>query len=441
MSAYNYNIHYISFGCKVNLYETAHLRHMFISEGFDPVENEEDADIVLINTCTVTAESDKKLRKTINRIRRVNPGAIIALTGCFPQAFPNEAKALGVEIITGSRNKTELLPLIKEYFALPSPVMSVPSIAKSHDFESMVGCTDGEKTRAFLKIQDGCDRYCSYCIIPKARGGMASRNLNEIRAETEFASATGHREIVLVGINLASYGIEEGLTIADAIDTVATVKGIERIRLGSLEPEMLTDGIIERMAEQKKLCPHFHLSLQSGCDRTLKAMKRRYTTAEYREIVVKLREKFKNCAITTDIMVGFPDETDDDFAESCRFVEEIGFSQAHIFAYSRRKGTVAYSMENQVDEKLKRERAERMSKITILSQKRYLSSQVGRVVPVLFERESSPDFHNGHSPEYMFIKVPKKSCEKSLRNMIFYVRILKIENNCAVGEIISPDEL
>ena len=434
-------IHYISFGCKGKLYETEYLKGAFSSEGFTTADSEDNADIFVINTCTVTAESDKKLKKTVKHIKNRFPDAITLLTGCYVQAFPEEARNTGADILVGNRSKNHIVQLVREYLSDRKKSEEIADIAHSRNFEPMTLTSLESKTRAFLKIQDGCDRYCSYCIIPTARGRCCSKPPEDIRNEAKLLAQKGYKEIVLVGINLSFYGKEYSLTLSDAIEIVGETDGIERIRLGSLEPEMITDDDIKRMSAQKKLCPQFHLSLQSGCDKTLKAMNRHYTADEYRTLVGKLRKSFENCAITTDIMAGFPGETDEDFLESCRFVEEIGFSDAHIFAYSRRYGTKAYSMDNQVDENVKKQRAKRLSEITINSQKRYLSRQVGRIVPVLFERESSPDFHNGHSPEYMFIKVPKKSCEKSLRNMIFYVRILEIENNCAVGEIISPDEL
>ena len=292
-------------------------------------------------------------------------------------------------------------------------------------------------TRAFLKIQDGCNQFCTYCIIPKARGRICSKPVDEIKKEVEILAENGYKEVVIVGINLSFYGKEFGLRLIDAIETVCSVDGIERVRLGSLEPEVISDEDIERMSRQKKLCPQFHLSLQSGCDRTLKAMNRHYTSEEYAEIVSKLRSAFENCAITTDIMVGFPDETEDDFEKSYNFVKKMNFSQAHIFPYSKRKGTLAYKMENQVNESIKKERAKKMAELTKKSYTEFMKSHINGVYPVLFEREQSPEFHNGHTPDYLFIKVLKKSCEKSLRNQIFYVKIDKIENDCCIGHIIQ----
>ena len=430
-------IHYITFGCKVNLYETECMKELLVSEGYETAKSENDADIFLINTCTVTSESDKKIRKTVNRIRKSHPDSVIVLTGCFVQAFPDKAKELGVEILIGNGNKTEILSALRQYHKCKVSQLYIDDNSVNSAFEPM--CLGGfqKKTRAFLKIQDGCNQFCSYCIIPKARGRICSKPVDEIRKEVEILAENGYKEVVIVGINLSFYGKEFGLRLIDAIETVCSVDGIERVRLGSLEPEVISDEDIERMSRQKKLCPQFHLSLQSGCDRTLKAMNRHYTSEEYAEIVSKLRSAFENCAITTDIMVGFPDETEEDFEKSYNFVKKMNFSQAHIFPYSKREGTIAYKMENQVNESVKNERAKKMTEITDKSHIEFMKSHINGVYPVLFEREQSPEFHNGHTPDYLFIKVLKKSCEKSLRNQIFYVKIDKIENDCCIGHIIQ----
>jgi len=430
-------IHYMTFGCKVNLYETECIKELLVSEGYEIAESEKNADIFIINTCTVTSESDKKLRKTVNRIRKLSPDSIIALIGCFVQAFPDKAKELNAEILIGNGNKTEILSALRQYHECKAKQLYINDNSVDSRFEPM--CLGGfqKKTRAFLKIQDGCNQFCTYCIIPKARGRICSKPVDEIRKEVEILAENGYKEVVIVGINLSFYGKEFGLRLIDAIETVCSVDGIERVRLGSLEPEVISDEDIERMSRQKKLCPQFHLSLQSGCDRTLKAMNRHYTSEEYAEIVKKLRSTFKNCAITTDIMVGFPDETEEDFEKSYNFVKNMNFSQAHIFPYSKREGTIAYKMENQVDETIKNERAKKMAAVTGKSHIEFMESHINGVYPVLFEREQSLEFHNGHTPDYLFIKVLKKSCEKSLRNQIFYVKIDKIENDCCIGHIIQ----
>lgn len=429
--------YYISFGCKVNLYETECIRSLLCDNGISLAKSEPEADIFVINSCTVTSSGDKKLRQTLHGIKRDYPNALTVLTGCYPQAFPDEAKLLGADITVGSKNKTDISRLIKEFTDKKERLFDIPDISASSSFEPMSVGGFEEKTRAFVKIQDGCNRFCSYCIIPKARGRICSKPIEDVKNEITALASHGYKEVVLVGINLSFYGNEYGLRLVDAIETACAVEGIERVRLGSLEPEILSDSDIKRMSEQPKLCPQFHLSLQSGCEKTLKAMNRHYSPEQYAEIVQKLRTSFDNCAITTDIMVGFPDETDEDFEESCEFVKKIAFSQAHIFPYSRRKGTVAYSMSNQVPDDIKKHRAKVMAELADNLRSEYLKSQVGKVFPVLFEREASPDFHNGHSPNYLFIKVPKKSCEKSLRNDIFYVKIERIEKDYCIGRIIE----
>jgi len=413
------------------------MKELLVSEGYKSAESEDDADIFLINTCTVTSESDKKLRKTINRIRKSHSKSIIALTGCFVQAFPDKAKELNVEILIGNGNKTEIVIALREYSRCKAYQLYINDNSVNSEFEPMCLCGFQRKTRAFLKIQDGCNQFCTYCIIPKARGRICSKPVDEIKKEVEILAGNGYKEVVIVGINLSFYGKEFGLRLIDAIETVCSVDGIERVRLGSLEPEVISEEDIERMSKLKKLCPQFHLSLQSGCDRTLKAMNRHYSSEEYAEIVEKLRSAFKNPAITTDIMVGFPDETEEDFEKSYNFVKKMNFSQAHIFPYSRREGTIAYKMENQVNESVKNERSKKMAEITTKSHIEFMKSHINGVYPVLFEREQSTEFHNGHTPDYLFIKVLKKSCEKSLRNQIFYVKIDKIENDCCIGHIIQ----
>lgn len=406
------------------------------SHGHETAKNEYEADIFLINSCTVTAESDKKLRKTVNRIKKLYPDKVIAVTGCFVQAFPEKASSLGADILVGNGNKTKILQAINDYLLCNVNQLYIDKNALHSGFEPMQLNGFQKKTRAFLKIQDGCNQFCTYCIIPKARGRICSKPIEDIKKEISILAENGYKEVVLVGINLSFYGKEFGLRLIDAIETACSVEGIERVRLGSLEPEIISDEDIERMSKQKKLCPQFHLSLQSGCDKTLRAMNRHYTCEEYEKIVCKLRSAFKNCAITTDIMVGFPDETDEDFQKSCEFVKKIKFSQSHIFPYSRREGTVAFNMENQIDESVKAERVKKMLKITEESRIEFMNSHINGVYPVLFEREQSPEYHNGHTPDYLFIKVLKKSYEKDLRNQIFYVKIDKIENDCCIGHII-----
>lgn len=431
-------VNFITFGCKVNIYETENMKENFSSQGFTITDNESDCDIYVINTCTVTSYSDKKIRQTIHRLRRNNPSALIVLTGCFPQAFAKEAEEISeADIITGTKNRAVLPQLIKDYLNEKSRIVSISEYGCNDSFEKMENLQYADKTRAFLKIQDGCNMFCTYCIIPYSRGRFRSKAIEDIIIETTALAQNGYKEVVLVGINLCFYGVEFGKRLIDAIEAVCNVDGIERVRLGSLEPAVISDEDIAKMASLKKLCPQFHLSLQSGCDRTLKAMNRKYTSEEYESIITKLRSAFDNCSITTDIMVGFPDETEEDFKQSLEFVEKIGFSKAHIFPYSRRSGTPADKMENQVPEHIKTERAEKMKEITDISHKEFLQSQVGKTCKVLFERAKISTEQHGYTPNYTKVKILSENPLKSLRNEILYVKIEKLVDDYCLGTIIN----
>ena len=429
-------VNFISFGCKVNLYETENMKQTFLFNGFDVLNDESGADIFVINSCTVTSTSDKKIRQTIHRLKKENPGSIIVLTGCFPQAFKSEAEKLyDADIVTGSKNRNDVINLVKQYMLNNERIIKISDYEKSDTFETMKNYEFVDKTRAFIKIQDGCDQFCSYCIIPTARGRIRSKPLADLREEVLGLAEAGHKEIVLVGINLSFYGKEFGLRLVDAVELCCSIDGIERVRLGSLEPEIISNEDILRMSKLEKLCPQFHLSLQSGCDKTLKEMNRKYTSQEYYELVVKLRTAFENCSITTDIMVGFPGETDDDFNESLKFVEKVNFNKAHIFPYSKREGTVAASRTNHVDNSIKSKRAKLMAEVTDKSQLENLKNQIDKVFPVLFERENCTEFHQGYAPNYTLVKINAKKSDKSLRRKIFYVKIKGIEKDFCIGEI------
>lgn len=429
---------FITFGCKVNIYETEIMKNMFRENGYTVSDSEKDSDIFVINSCTVTAYSDKKIRQTIHRLKRNYPQSVIALTGCYPQAFKDEAdKIAEADIVTGTKNRKNICLLVNEYINNKNKVISVYERENSDSFEDMINTGYTDKTRAFVKIQDGCNMFCSYCIIPYSRGRFRSKPMDRLAEEIEALALNGYKEIVLVGINLSFYGIEYGLRLVDAIEAVCAVKGIERVRLGSLEPEVISDEDIKRMSEQGKLCPQFHLSLQSGCDRTLKAMNRRYTSSEYKELAEKLRDNFTDCSITTDIMVGFPDETEEDFCHSLEFAKFMEFSSAHIFPYSPRKGTPASEMENQVPESIKTERVKLMTEAVELSKRKFLLSQTGNVYPVLFEKEKNDLEHHGYTPNYTKVKILTKNSEKSLRSKVFYVKIVGLENDYCLGDIVN----
>lgn len=427
-------VHVITLGCKVNQYESQAMLQQLLHAGFSPSMGE-SADVVLINSCTVTATSDHKVRQTLHRARRQNPGAVIVLTGCMPQAFPEEAEALAeADVILGNSNRSALLPDILTYLSTHQRIIDIVPHERKGSFEPMQIEDFQERTRAFIKIQDGCNRFCSYCIIPYARGRVRSKPLEDLEQELRLLGERGFREVVLTGINLSAYGQELDLHLCDAVEAACRTPGIERVRLGSLEPEQLSLPVIQRLAAQKKLCPQFHLSLQSGCDATLRRMNRHYDTAEYREIVQNLRAAFPNAAITTDIMVGFAGETEQEFAESLAFAEEIGFAKVHVFAYSRRPGTVAYSAPDQLTKEVKDRRSRAMIEVTLGTMREFFQRQVDQTAGVLFERECAPGVYEGYTENYTPVTV---SSEKPLHGQILPVRITSAGEDGCTGELLS----
>ncbi len=394
-------VRFITLGCKVNQYESQAMLEDMAAGGFQEAGQGEAADVVVVNSCTVTAQSDQKARQALRRAKKQNPGAVMALTGCWPQAFPGEAGAfLEADVVLGTAGRRMLLPRILEYLSTKQRIVDIAPHGPGEKFESMGVSHFQGRTRAFLKIEDGCNRFCSYCIIPYARGRVRSKPLEDIRREAAALSHSGYREIVLAGINLPAYGQDLGLHLCDAVEAACGEAGITRVRLGSLEPEQLTPEVIARLAAQEKLCPQFHLSLQSGCQETLRRMNRHYTPEEYRGIVENLRARFPGCAITTDVMVGFAGETEEEFAQSLAFVREIGFAKAHVFAYSRRPGTKAYNAPGQVPGPVKEARSKEMLRVERASRLAFYQAQVGRVEEVLFEQPAAPGVYEGHTRNY-----------------------------------------
>lgn len=431
------NAHFISFGCKVNQYETESIKEVFISENYNITDTPDSADIIVINSCTVTSSGDSKTLHTLRHMRKLNPNAIIVLTGCLPQASPDIANKIPeADIVTGTRNRNRIPELVKQHIEKRNQIVNIAAYGKCNEFENIKCSEFKNKTRAFVKIQDGCNQFCSYCIIPYARGRCRSKPIDILKKEIEELAENGHKEIVLVGINLAFYGKEFNLRLADAVEACCNIKGVERVRLGSLEPEIITDSDLERLSKLPQFCPHFHLSLQSGCDKTLKNMNRHYNCKQYYDLVCRIKKYFNNASFTTDMMVGFPDETNEDFEESMKFAEKIGFSKIHVFPYSRRPGTKAAEMKNQIPERVKTQRAKIMKSIASELTENFMKTQVGMIVPVLFERENSPEFHQGFTPNYTLIKIPAKNSEKSLRRMIFYVKIIESKKDFCIGEIV-----
>ena len=436
-------IFYYTFGCKVNQYETENIREQFEKLGHCTSENIAQADVCVINTCTVTAQSDSKCLQLIRRIRKENPLCVLAVSGCMTQAYPQLSEKLSeCDIIVGSGNKTRIPEMVFQFISDGTRIVDIPEHKLHEKIEAMSNCSVESKTRAYIKIQDGCDMGCTYCIIPKARGHIRSKPIAELISEVTALVTSGHKEIILTGINLCCYGrdFSDGTRLIDAIEAACSVSGDFRVRLGSMEPEMISDGDIVRMSRLEKLCPQFHLSLQSGCDKTLKAMNRRYSSDEYAVLCQKLRKHFPGCAITTDIMVGFPQETDQDFAESLAFAKKISFADAHIFPYSRRFGTAADKLSGQIGNNIKKLRAAQMTEVCAESRRSYLSDQTGTIQRVLFEKETSADYHQGHTAGYVIVRVPRKSSDISLKRQFFDVEIISSEDNCCTGRIISPDD-
>ena len=428
------NVKFITLGCKVNQVESEAMREALLAGGFQEAAEGQTADVVVVNSCTVTAVSDQKARQALRREKKRNPGAVAVLTGCWPQAFPQEAEDfLEADIVLGTTRRAALLPKILEYLSTKQRIVDIAPHEKGEKFEKLTISAMHGRTRAFLKIEDGCDRFCSYCIIPYARGRVRSKPLEDIKAEAALLGDHGYREVVLTGINLPAYGKDLGLHLCDAVEAACAAPGIARVRLGSLEPEQLTPEVIARMAKQEKLCPQFHLSLQSGCDATLKRMNRHYTTAEYRQIVHNLRQAFPNCAITTDIMVGFAGETEEEFAASLAFAKEIAFAKVHVFAYSRRPGTRAYDMPGQVTNKVKEERSRQMIAATLATQRDFFAAQVGRVEEVLFEQEREKNVYEGYTRNYTPVRAASAI---PLQGQVLPVEITQALEDCCLGRLV-----
>ena len=400
--------------------------------GYEKAESD-SSDIVIINSCTVTATGDSKCRKVISRARRENPDAVIVLCGCMPQAFGDDAELYReCDIVMGNTDRHSIVNVLDEYLRDRHRLVSIEPHEKNEAFETMSLSSFEGRTRAFVKIEDGCNRFCSYCIIPYARGRVRSKPLDELRAEVAQLALSGYREIVLVGINLSAYGQELGLDIADAVCAVCAVDGVERVRLGSIEPERMTADILSRLAGEEKFCPHFHLSLQSGCDSTLRRMRRHYDTAEYKRIVEDIRSMFDAPSITTDVMVGFVGESEEDFEASVRFCEDIGFAKAHVFPYSVRKGTAAERMDGHIDEHEKHRRAEIMIARNAVKQLEFMLSQVGHTDSVLIER-SRGGISEGHTPNYTKVIIPGEPLEIGT---IYSVRLTEAHDDHCVGEVV-----
>ena len=420
-------------GCKVNQYETEVMRESFIKNGYTVVPDNAPFDIIIINSCTVTAESDRKTRQTLNRFRKENPEAVIVLTGCMVQAFAEKSKDLtAADIIVGNTDVAKIEKSVHRFLQEGERIFEVSEHKRTERFNTPNIKEFAERTRAYMKIEDGCDRFCTYCIIPTARGFVRSKPIADIKKEAEELAKNGFIEIVLVGINLTSYGKGEDMNLCDAVDAVCEVEGIKRVRLGSLEPDHITDRMLMRLKAQEKFCPQFHLSLQSGCDATLKRMNRHYDTEFYRDLVTRIRNMFPDSAITTDIMVGFAGETEEEFLESVNFAKEMGFAKSHIFAYSRRNGTVAYNLKGQISKQEKSNRSKQMIEVTNQTEKEFLEGQIGKTVSVLFETNEN-GFSEGYTKNYTRVKVKTETAHSG---EILNVKLISAKNGYCIGEFV-----
>ncbi len=444
-------------GCKVNAYETEAMQELLEKSGYEIVPFKEGADIYIINTCTVTNIADRKSRQMLHKARKMNPDAIVVAAGCYVQARGEDIDSC-VDIVIGNNKKKDLVSILEKYDAdrvkrssieadMLSEMDSEPAevqmadgvraaehaqtelidLSKEQEYEELHVSHTTERTRAFIKIQDGCNQFCSYCIIPYARGRVRSRQLEQVVEEIQTLAEAGYKEVVLTGIHISSYGVDTGSSLLELIEQVHGIEGIERIRLGSLEPRIMTEDFIQAIAALPKICPHFHLSLQSGCDKTLKNMNRRYTAQEYRERCELLRKYFLNPALTTDVIVGFPGETEEDFEESMKFVDEINFYETHIFKYSRRAGTRADRMPNQVPDEIKALRSAKMLELNQRKQATYEEDLIGTEQEVLMEEPVQMEdglYQVGHTKEY--VKIGLKT-EENLTNKLIFVKIESVD--------------
>ena len=433
-------IAFYTLGCKVNQADTASMENLFLRSGHQLVSFDGEADVYIINTCVVTNTGQRKSRQTIHRAIRKNPNALIVVTGCYPQTAAEEVKAIaGVDMIIGNQDRAQIVRLVEERLAhrQTDTLDAVHKLTASTAFEEMAAGDITDKTRAFLKIQEGCNQFCTYCIIPYARGPLRSRSLESIRTETQRLISAGFKEIVLIGIHLGCYGKEnpDGPTLYDAVKTVLDVPGVQRLRLGSLESVEVEPRLLTLMQEDARFCRHLHLPLQSGCDKTLQAMHRPYTTAKFKTLLADIKTKVPDIAITTDVIVGFPGETEADFETTCKFAESCGFSKMHIFPFSARKGTPAEKFAGTVTEAVKKERADILGRIDETMHKTFLQAMVGQTAEVLFEQPAGEDYFEGLTGNYQRVFV--KSGGRNLGGEILPVKITGFDGEKLLGEIIK----
>ena len=421
-------------GCTVNQYESEAIAELFAEKGYEIVGIDEEADVYVINTCTVTNFGDKKSRQLIRKVKRQNENAIVAVVGCYAQTAPKELMEIaGVNLVIGTKDRAQIVEMVEQYDRANGVENHVSDIMKERVFEPLSIQKLANRTRAYLKIQDGCSQYCSYCIIPYARGPIRSREPQEVVAEVKRLAENGFKEVVLTGIHVASYGKDRRDTsLLDILKQVHEVEGIERIRFSSIEPNVVTEEFAQTMAALPKVCDHFHLSLQSGCDKTLKEMNRKYDTEKYRQAVATLRKYLPKVALTTDIIVGFPGETEEDFRESYAFAEEIGFAKIHVFPYSPKRGTPAAARKDQLLNAVKSERSHTLIQLSDRMAADFLADAVGTDAEVLYERAVGDGIYEGHTTNYM--KVHGRS-EADLTNRIAKTHITRAEGEMLFGDV------
>ena len=428
---------FYTLGCKVNQYETNAMEQQFIQNNYKIVDNTEKADIYVINTCTVTNMADRKSRQMLRRVKEINQSAVIVVCGCYAQVAKTELEQIPeVDIILGINEKNKIVQIVEEYLANQNNIIEVADVSKQKEFLDFGDVTYTEKNRAVIKVQDGCNMFCSYCLIPYARGRIRSRKIKNVVSEIEKIAKQGIKEVVITGIHVASYGKDfenENIRLINLLEEINKIEGIARIRLSSLEPTIVDEEFAQRLSKLEKICDHFHLSLQSGCDATLKRMNRKYTTAIYKEATEILRKYYPNANFTTDVIVGFPGETDEEFNQTYKFLKEIGFYKMHIFKYSPRKGTVAEKLPNQVDGNIKEERSKKLIELSNNMQNEKNSKYIGKTVKVLFE-EYENGYYKGHTTNYMVVKVKEKEQDGFIDN----IKDIEItENDTQTEELIG----
>lgn len=445
-------VSFYTLGCKVNQYETNAMEQQFIKNNYEIVENTQKADIYVINTCTVTNMAERKSRQMLRRVKEINPSAVLVVCGCYAQVAKNELEQIPeIDIILGINEKNEIVQIVENYMEKmaeqdkKSPETEIDDVSKQKEFLDFGDVTYTEKNRAVVKVQDGCNMFCSYCIIPYARGRIRSRKIESVVSEIEKIAKEGIKEVVITGIHVASYGKDfdnentsKKIRLIDLLEAINKIDGIDRIRLSSLEPTIVDEEFATRLSKLDKICDHFHLSLQSGCDETLKRMNRKYTTQIYRDAVATLRKYYPEASFTTDVIVGFPGETDEEFAKTYEFLKEIDFYRLHVFKYSQRRGTVAEKMPNQIDGNKKEERSNKLIELSNSTENKHNQSYIGKNVKVLFE-EFEDGFFKGHTTNYMMVKVAgvEEQSDKFV-NKILDVKIR--ENNDETRELIGSVE-